>query len=277
MKKLKTLSMMLAVAALTLLPSKGMAQFNWKYKIEGGKIVTEVPQRAAGQQSALLLKTPKLKTVRVAFVGLGMGGPGAVERWTHIPGIQIMALCDYEKERAEDCQKYLRKASMPAADSYSGEKGYEEICKRKDIDLVYIATDWLHHFPVAKCAMENGKHVAIEVPSAMNMHEIWQLIDMSEKTRLHCVMLENCCYDFFELNSLNMAQKGLFGEVIYAQGAYRHELSPFWDHYWKKDQNDKLGWRLDYNQKYRGDVYATHGLGPVAQVMNIHRGDRMKT
>ena len=123
---------------------------------------------------------------------------------------------------------------MPAADIYSGEKGYEEICKRKDIDLVYIATDWLHHFPVAKCAMENGKHVAIEVPSAMNMHEIWQLIDMSEKTRLHCVMLENCCYDFFELNSLNMAQKGLFGEVIYAQGAYRHELSPFWDHYWKK-------------------------------------------
>ena len=277
MKKLKTLSMMLTVAAFTLLPSKGMAQFNWKYKIEGGKIVTEVPQRAAGQQSALLLKTPKLKTVRVAFVGLGMRGPGAVERWTHIPGIQIMALCDYEKERAEDCQKYLRKASMPAADIYSGEKGYEEICKRKDIDLVYIATDWLHHFPVAKCAMENGKHVAIEVPSAMNMHEIWQLIDMSEKTRLHCVMLENCCYDFFELNSLNMAQKGLFGEVIYAQGAYRHELSPFWDHYWKKDQNDKLGWRLDYNQKYRGDVYATHGLGPVAQVMNIHRGDRMKT
>ena len=84
MKKLKTLSMMLAVAALTLLPSKGMAQFNWKYKIDGGKIVTEVPQRAAGQQSALLLKTPKLKTVRVAFVGLGMRGPGAVERWTHM-------------------------------------------------------------------------------------------------------------------------------------------------------------------------------------------------
>jgi predicted dehydrogenase len=141
----------------------------------------------------------------------------------------------------------------------------------------YIATDWNHHFPVAKYAMEHGKHVAIEVPSAMNMHEIWDLINLSEKTRKHCMILENCCYDFFELNSLNMAQKGLFGEVIYVQGAYRHDLSPYWDYYWKRNGDDKLGWRLDYNKNFRGDVYATHGLGPIAQVLNIHRGDRMRT
>jgi hypothetical protein len=91
------------------------------------------------------------------------------------------------------------------------------------------------------------------------------------------MILENCCYDFFELNSLNMAQHGVFGEVIYTMGAYRHDLSPFWDYYWKKDSSDKLGWRLDFNKKFRGDVYATHGLGPIAQVLNIHRGDRMKT
>ena len=91
------------------------------------------------------------------------------------------------------------------------------------------------------------------------------------------MMLENCCYDFFELNSLNMAQHGVFGEVLYVQGAYRHDLSQFWDMYWKKDANDRLGWRLDFNQKFRGDVYATHGLGPIAQVLDIHRGDRMKT
>ena len=253
------------------------AQFNWRYKITDGKIVTEVPQREAGQQHALGLTTAKLPVVRVAFVGLGMRGPDAVERFTHIPGTQVMALCDYERERAEQCQKYLRKASMPAADIYSGENGYEQLCKRKDIDLVYIATDWLHHFPVAKCALENGKHVAIEVPSAMNMHDIWELIDLSERKRLHCFMLENCCYDFFELNALSMAQQGLFGEIIYVQGAYRHELSPYWDHYWKKGENDKLGWRLDYNRKFRGDVYPTHGLGPVAQVLDIHRGDRMRT
>ena len=230
----KNLLLQLSLAALALMPQAMKAQFNWPYKNVNGTLVTDVPQRDAGQQSALNLVTPKIKVVRVAFVGLGMRGPGAVERWTHIPGIEIKALCDYEKSRAEGCQKLLKQASMPAADIYYGENGYKELCKRPDIDLVYIATDWDHHFPVAKEAMTNGKHAAIEVPSAMNMHEIWELINLSEKKRLHCIMLENCCYDFFELNSLHMAQEGLFGDVIYAQGAYRHELSPFWKHYWKK-------------------------------------------
>jgi hypothetical protein len=103
------------------------------------------------------------------------------------------------------------------------------------------------------------------------------LINLSESTRKHCFILENCCYDWFEMNTLNMAQHGVFGEVIRAQGAYIHNLSPFWDHYWKNGENDKLGWRLDYNMKHRGDVYATHGLGPVAQALDIHRGDRMET
>ena len=271
------------LAAIFMLPATAWTQpsentgFDWPYKIVDGKIVTEVPELAVGQQTALGLTAPKMKVVRVAFVGLGMRGPGAVNRWTHIPGIQIMALCDYVKERAEDCQEILRKASMPPADIYYGESGYKELCKRPDIDVVYIATDWIHHFLVAREAMENGKHVAIEVPSAMNMNEIWTLINYAEQKRLHCMILENCCYDFFELNSLYMAQKGLFGEVIYAQGAYRHELLPYWDKYWKRNEHDKIGWRLDYNQKFRGDVYATHGLGPIAQVLNIHRGDRMKT
>jgi predicted dehydrogenase len=277
MKRKSLILISFVAAALMLLPQNVKAQFNWPYKIQDGTIVTEVPQRAANQQSALGLVTPKLDVVHVAFVGLGMRGPGAVERWTHIPGIQIMALCDHEKDRAEACQKILRKASMPAADIYSGEDGYKELCKRKDIDLVYIATDWLHHFLVAREALQNGHNVAIEVPSAMNMHEIWSLIDMAEQKRLHCMILENCCYDFFELNTLNMAQKGIFGDISYVQGAYRHDLSPYWDFYWKKDKDDKLGWRLDYNMKFRGDVYATHGLGPIAQVLNIHRGDRMRT
>ena len=125
--------------------------------------------------------------------------------------------------------------------------------------------------------MENGKNVAIEVPSAMNLQECWDLINLSEKTRKHCMILENCCYDWFEMNTLNMAQQGVFGEIIRAQGAYIHNLSPFWDHYWKNGKEDKLGWRLDYNMKHRGDVYATHGLGPVAQALDIHRGDRITT
>ncbi len=247
----------------------------WKW--EKGTIVIDTPERPAGQKSVLGLTTPKMEVVRVGFVGLGMRGPGAVSRFTHIPGTQIVALCDYEASRAENCQEILKKASMPKAAIYSGETGYEELCKRDDIDLVYIAADWLHHFPIARCAMENGKNVAIEVPSAMILQECWDLVNLSEKTRKHCMILENCCYDWYEMNTLNMAQQGVFGEIIRAQGAYIHDLSPFWEHYWKNGENDKLGWRLEYNMKHRGDLYATHGLGPVAQAMDIHRGDRVTT
>ena len=275
-KKIVTLLILVGLF-MTALTASAQVAFDWPYKTVDGTIVTQVPERPAGQQPALGLTAPKLKVVRVGFVGLGMRGPDAVRRFTHINGTQVMALCDHERERADTCNTILRAASMPPADIYYGEDGYKKLCERKDIDLVYIATDWLHHFVVAKYAMEHGKHVAIEVPSAMNLREIWSLIDLSEKTRLHCMMLENCCYDFFELNSLNMAQHGVFGEVLYVQGAYRHDLSQFWDMYWKKDANDRLGWRLDFNQKFRGDVYATHGLGPIAQVLDIHRGDRMKT
>lgn len=250
-----------------------------KWHWDKGTIVVENPARPAGQQHVLGLTVPKMQTVRVAFVGLGMRGPGAVERFTHIPGVEIVALCDYVEKRAEACQKYLRSAGLKPADIYSGEKGYEELCKRPDIDLVYVATDWDHHFPVAKCALENGKNTAIEVPSAMNLEQCWELINLSEKTRKHCMILENCCYDWFELDALNMAQHGVFGEVIRAQGAYIHNLDGFWGAYWSNPDNDpeKLGWRMKYNMENRGDVYATHGLGPVAQVMDIHRGDRFTT
>lgn len=251
-----------------------------KWHWDKGTIVVDTPQRPAGQKDVINLTAPKMQTVRVAFVGLGMRGPGAVERFTYIPGVQIVALCDYEKGRAEACQGYLKKAGLAPADIYYGEKGYEELCKRPDIDLVYVATDWDHHYPVAKCALENGKHTAIEVPSAMNLEQCWSLINLSEKSQKHCMILENCCYDWFELRALNMAQHGVFGEVIRAQGAYIHNLDDFWDYYWKNPNGsdpDKLGWRMKYNKENRGDVYATHGLGPVAQVLNIHRGDRFTT
>jgi len=250
-----------------------------KWHWDKGTIVVDTPTRPAGQQHVLGLTADKIQTVRVAFVGLGMRGPGAVTRFCHIPGVQIVALCDYEAARAERCQKDLRQAGLPPAAIYSGEKGYEEVCKRPDIDLVYVATDWDHHFPVAKCALENGKHTAIEVPSAMNLEQCWELINLSEKTRKHCMILENCCYDYYELNALAMAQAGVFGEILRAEGAYIHNLDWFWDSYWKNPSNDpeKLGWRMKYNKENRGDVYATHGLGPVAQCLNIHRGDRFTT
>lgn len=232
-------------------------------------IKTVVPERPTDQTHVIGLTTPKLETVRVGFIGLGMRGPGAVQRFTHIPGTEVVALCDIRPESVEKTQKILDKAGIKRAAEYSGtEDAWKELCERDDIDLVYIATDWAHHAEMGVYAMEHGKHVAIEVPAAMNLDEIWSLINTSEKTRKHCMQLENCVYDFFELTTLNMAQQGLFGEILHTEGSYIHNLEDFWPYYWNN-------WRLDYNRKHRGDVYATHGMGPACQLLDIHRGDKM--
>ena len=233
-------------------------------------IKTKVPKRPAGQQDVLQLTAPPMETVRVGFIGLGMRGPDAVERFSQIEGTDIKGLCDVEAERVEECQKLLEKLGRPRAAGYSGStEAYKAMCDRDDIDLVYIATDWVHHVPLAVYAMEHGKHVAVEVPAAMTLDEIWLLINTSERTRKHCMMLENCVYDFFEIAVLHMAQQGLFGEVLHVEGSYLHNLDDFWPEYWNN-------WRLDYNMKHRGDIYPTHGIGPDCQVLNIHRGDRME-
>lgn len=234
-------------------------------------IKTAVPERPAGQADMVAYAAPAIDTVRVGFIGLGMRGPGAVERFIHIPGTKIVALCDLLPENVAKCQKMLEKAGFPAAAEYTdAEDAWKELCERDDINLVYIATDWKHHAKMGVYAMEQGKHTAIEVPSAMTLDEIWTLIDTSERTRKHCMQLENCVYDFFEMNTLNMAQQGLFGEVLHVEGSYIHNLKDFWPYYWNN-------WRLDYNHENRGGVYATHGMGPACQLLDMHRGDRMTT
>ena len=156
---------------------------------------TVVPQRLAGQRDVLQLSVAPIPTVRVGFIGLGMRGPGAVERFAQIEGTDVKGLCDVEADRVEACQKLLERHGRARATAYSGStEAYKEMCLRNDIDLIYIATDWIHHVPLAVYAMEHGKHVAIEVPAALDMDEIWQLINTSERTRKHCMMLENCVY-----------------------------------------------------------------------------------
>ncbi|MEG1615477.1 MAG: Gfo/Idh/MocA family oxidoreductase [Bacteroidales bacterium] len=236
--------------------------------LENGIIKTEVPVRAAGQTDLVGFRTEPMEKVRVAFIGLGMRGPSAVHRFTQIEGVEVTALCDLYPERVTRTQEILTRNNMPKAAEYSGEEGWKELCKRDDVDLVYIVTDWKNHTPMAVYAMNQGKHVAIEVPAAMNLKECWDLVDTAEKTRRHCMMLENCVYDFFELTTLNMAQQGLFGEVLHVEGSYIHNLEQFWSAY-------QGNWRLDFNQHNRGDVYATHGMGPACQLLDIHRGDKM--
>lgn len=248
--------------------SEKLYEASINYTIEDGVIVLSEPQRQEGQTSLLEFRAEPLDTVRVGFVGLGMRGPGAVERFTYIDGVAITALCDKYRERAEEAQHYLRVAGMADATLYSGDEGYKALCESDDVDLVYIATPWQMHVTIALYAMEHGKHVAIEVPCANTVAECWQLVDAAERNRVHCTILENCCYDHFELTTLYMAQHGLFGEIIHTEGAYIHNLEPYWQHY-------ADNWRLEYNQAHNGDIYATHGIGPNCQALNIHRGDRL--
>ena len=239
------------------------------YVVTDNMIVFDEPERIEGQESVLQLAVDPIPVVRIGFIGLGMRGSSAVSRISHIEGVEFKALCDLTQEHVDWVRKYIIEArNLPKCDEYVGEDEWKKLCERDDIDLVYICTDWKTHVPMAVYAMQHGKHVAIEVPAATSIEECWQLVDVAEQTQRHCMMLENCCYDFFELTCLNMAQQGLFGEVIHAQGAYIHNLEEYWTHYHNN-------WRLDFNQKHAGDVYPTHGLGPVCQVLDIHRGDKM--
>lgn len=232
-------------------------------------IKTPSPKRAKGQTDVLRLAAAPIANVRIAFIGLGMRGPSAVERMTHIPGVEIVALCDMTEANTKSANKILTKAGLPKAKEFFGdENAWRKVTALPNVDLIYVATDWKHHAQIGVQAMKDGKHVAIEVPGAMTMDEIWDLINTSEKTRKHCMQLENCVYDFFELTTLNMVQQGVLGEIMHAEGSYIHGLQPFWGEYWNN-------WRMDYNRKHRGDIYATHGMGPACQVLNIHRGDKM--
>lgn len=172
-------------------------------------IKVKTPVRPLGQENVLGLTVPAMDTVRIGFVGIGMRGSSAVERYTYVPGVKITALCDVEADRVEKAQKALEGRGFPKAAEYSGStEAYKELCDRDDIDLVYICTDWKHHVPIALYAMDHGKNVAVEVPAAASLEDIWALVNMSEKTRKHCMMLENCCYDFYEMAVLTMAQRG---------------------------------------------------------------------
>ncbi|MCL6258241.1 Gfo/Idh/MocA family oxidoreductase [Aquiflexum sp. TKW24L] len=216
---------------------------------------------------------PKLPTVRIGIVGLGQRGPGAVDRLSKIEGVEIKALCDLMPERVDKMKKELE-GTKHKPEGYSGSAyAWKKMVDRQDLDLIYITTPWEWHTPMAVYAMEGGKHTAIEVPAAKTLEECWQLVETSERTKKHCMQLENCCYDFFELMTLNMKRDGFFGEIIHTEGAYIHDL--LWLNFMKTSEGGYQDmWRLKEN--YRdGNLYATHGLGPVCQIMDINRGDRM--
>jgi len=222
---------------------------------------------------------PKLDKVRIGFVGIGDRGSGAVKRMTYIDGVEIVALCDVRQAAVDEAQKILEDAGLPKAKEYVGsETEFKRLAADGICDLIYTATPWEWHVPVGIAAMEGGAHAALEVSAAKTMDECWQMVETSERTKKHCVILENCCYDFFELLTLNMVRQGVFGDLIHGEGAYIHNLD-YWHFNKPKDEEMTDGayykmWRLHENRR-KANVYPTHGLGPICQAMNINRGDKM--
>jgi len=241
-----------------------------------GKEIIEYSEQQAKStknKSMLGFACEPIKTVRIGFIGLGMRGPDAVRRMMKLEGVEVKALCDLLPERVKGVNDSVVKEGRPAAAEYSGEEGWKKLCERDDLDLVYTCTPWLLHTPICLYAMNHGKHVVSEVPIALKIKDCWDLVNTSESTKRHCMMLENCCYDFFELATLNMARQGLFGEIIHSECAYIHDLRSL---KFDKKTGYQGMWRLKEAVKHTGNLYPTHGLGPVAQIMNINGGDRME-
>ncbi len=224
----------------------------------------------------LQLRCAPIECVRIGFVGLGVRAKRAVHRMMHIEGCRITALCDLVKENIDEAIAIMagQEGGTPAV--FTGNEGWKQLCEAEDIDLVYICTDWSSHAEIAVYAMQCGKHVATEVPAATTIADCWRLVDTAEATRRHCIMLENCCYDEFELCTINMAQQGILGDIIHAEGSYLHDLR---ERIATNDNGERKwsNWQIEFMNSHNGNPYPTHGLGPVALAMNIHRGDRMKS
>src|SRR5687768_15253894 len=212
-------------------------------------------------------------TVRIAIVGTGLRGRSVLNELLGVDNVRITALCDLAPEKVEQARQMMKKAGHdyePALFT-SGERAFEELCKRDDIDIVYTATPWQWHVPVCLAAMNAGKHAATEVPAAYTIDDCWKLVNTSEKTRRHCIMMENCNYGYNELLVLNMVHAGLFGELKHGGAAYNHDLRSIL--FEKKDEGL---WRRRHHTLRNANLYTTHGLGPVALYMDIDRGDRFE-
>jgi len=214
-----------------------------------------------------------IPAVGIGFVGVGLMGTAHVENLLKIEGAEIRAVCDVVPEKVERAQKLVVESGQPKPEGYSrGPRDFERLCDQKDIDLVFTATPWVLHVPVCVAAMEAAKHAATEVPAALTVDDCWRLVETSEKTRRHCIMMENCNYDRFEMMVLNMVEHGVLGELIHARCGYLHDLREV-----KHDMQGEGVWRRHHSMVSDGDLYPTHGLGPVSQCLDINRGNAFET
>ena len=234
--------------------------------------------RVAGTGKMTTYHDKPIRNLRVGVVGLGRGQAG-ISGFTLVPGGYISAICDINAARRNRTLKYLadKKAPTPKVYGDKGPEDWKRMCEDPEVDLIYNSTPWQLHVPIALYAMEHGKHVVTEVPSAFTVEECWKLVETSERTQRHCMQLENCCYGETEMLAYNLVHLGLLGEISHGEGAYIHDLRTA--NYDKWDEDAGGGgywdyWRLRHNVVHGGNQYPTHGLGPICMDMDINRGDR---
>lgn len=214
-----------------------------------------------------------LETVKVGVIGLGMRGPGAVYRLAAIPGVRVTALSDLFQSRVDGAAKWLTDNGHPAPKGYYGStEEWKKLVEDPEVNLVYVASPWQMHVEMVLFAMECGKHVACEVPMVFTVEDCWKIVNKAEEKRVHCMLLENCCYGESEMLALNLVRNNILGTLVHGEGAYIHDLRA-----WNFAENSYEGfWRLKWNAQHNGNPYATHGLGPICQYMNVGRGDQMR-
>ena len=209
-------------------------------------------------------------TARIGMVGVGSRGTGLLTRMLSFPGVQVPAVCDIDASRATRAQDIVEKATGGRPEVYTkGERDWERLVERDDLDAVVTATPWEWHTPIMVGAMKAGKYAATEVPAAITVEECWDLVRTSEETGMPCMMLENVCYFQDALTLLRMVREGVFGKLLHAEVGYQHDCR-----FLMFTGDGKLTWRGQHSADKDGNLYPTHPIGPVAQWMNINRGDR---
>lgn len=227
-------------------------------------------KKAGAHRSVMGLVKPKMDKVRFGVIGLGERGGSLIKTMLPIDGAEIVAICDIYAPALDASAGVIEKATGKRPATYTGsDEAYKRLVDRKDVDAVIIATPWAWHAPMALYSIHAGKETFVEVPAAMSVDDCWALVEAAETMQVNCMMMENCCYGRSELMVLNMVRAGLFGELTHGEASYIHDL--------RGKLHDFIGegtWRAEWYTKWRANSYPTHGLGPVAQYMNINRGDR---
>lgn len=218
------------------------------------------------------LRVAPIENLCVGFIGVGIRGIEALKRYMYLD-VRISAVSDVYEEYIEKAKKITEKQPVKPI-FFTGKEDWKKVCEMEEVDLVYISTPWELHTEMVTYAMRKGKHVAVEVPLAMTVADCWEIVKTAEETQRHCMMLENACYDSFELMTIEMAKRGDFGEIVHGEGAYIHDLRRL--NFQQNDRDTLRGeWRMKYSQTHNGNPYPTHGIAPICQAMNILRGDNL--